>query len=400
MRGIPYGDAVRMRERLEKSLALSRITLPWWVAVSANGCTGALILVAVGQRTGVLPPALLALPVLLTLSTSLIWLVTGRIVPAWVKGVTVLAAVALLLGEPRIPDFAPIALVILAAEMALIARPALALVLAVLDVAVLCWAAAGPGLTGFAVYIAAVLLGVSAGFMLRWYVRALAAERAGQTSAREQAILEERQRIAREVHDVVAHSLAVTMLHLTGARHSLQQDRDVDDAIEGLTEAERVGRAAMADIRRTVGLLSHAPADRHALPGADDIAGLAEHTRSAGLDVRFEQEGDPGQVAGVAGLALYRITQESLANIAKHAPTSTARVRLHVGAAGIRLTVRNALPGPVAVLSPGGSGLTGMAARAQQLGADLRTGPEGGDWVVDLTVPSDAGTSTAGTVRS
>jgi len=382
-----------MRERLEESLALSRIALPWWVAVGANGFGAALILVAAGQRAGVTPPALLALPVFLALSTSLVWLVTGRLVPLWFKGVTVAGAVALLLGEPRLPDFAPIVLVILAAEMASIARPALALALAALDIGVLCWAAAGPGLTGLAVYVAAVLLGVTAGFMLRWYVRALDAERAGQASAREQAILEERQRIAREVHDVVAHSLSVTMLHLTGARHALQQDRDVDEAIEGLTEAERVGRAAMADIRRTVGLLSHVPSDRHALPGADDIAGLAEHTRVAGLDVRFEQDGDPGAVPGLAGLALYRIAQESLANVAKHAPRSTARVRLRVGPAGARLTVRNALPGPVATLSPGGSGLTGMAARAEQLGADLRTGPEGGDWVVDVTVPSAVDTS-------
>ncbi|MEQ0559888.1 histidine kinase [Amycolatopsis sp. NEAU-NG30] len=377
-----------MPERLEKSLAQSEITLPWWVAVGANGVSATLILVAAGQRASVTPPALLVLAVLLTLSTSLAWLVTGRIVAAWIKGVTVAAAVALLLGEPRVPDFAPIVLVVVAAEMASIARPALALGLAVLDVAVLCWAAAGPGLTGLAVYLAAVLLGLSGGFMLRWYVRALAAERAGQASAREQAILDERRRIAREVHDVAAHSLAVTMLHLTGARHALQQDRDVDDAIEGLTEAERIGRVAMADIRRTVGLLSHAPADRHALPGADDIAGLAEHTRSAGLDVRFEQSGDPGRVAAVAGLALYRITQESLANVVKHAPRSTARIRLDVGAGGVRLTVRNALPAPVAGPAHGGSGLTGMAARAEQLGAELRTGPDGGDWVVDVTVPS------------
>ena len=383
---------VRMRERLEESLALSRIALPWWVAVGANGFGAALVLVAAGQRAGVMPLALLAVPVFLALSTSLIWLVTGKLVPVWLKGVTVAGAVAVLLGEPRLPDFAPIVLVILAAEMASIARPALALALAALDIGVLCWAAAGPGLTGVAVYVAAVLLGVTAGFMLRWYVRALDAERAGQASAREQAILEERQRIAREVHDVVAHSLSVTMLHLTGARHALQQDRDIDEAIEGLTEAERVGRAAMADIRRTVGLLSHVPSDRHALPGADDIAGLAEHTRAAGLDVRFEQDGDPGTVPGLAGLALYRIAQESLANIAKHAPRSTARVRLRVGPAGARLTVRNALPGPVAAHSPGGSGLTGMAARAEQLGADLRTGPEGGDWVVDVTVPSDVDT--------
>ncbi|ONF61744.1 sensor histidine kinase, partial [Amycolatopsis keratiniphila] len=120
----------------------------------------------------------------------------------------------------------------------------------------------------------------------------------------------ERQRIAREVHDVVGHSLSITLLHLTGARHALQQDRDVDEAIEALTEAEQVGRAAMADIRRTVGLLADSPSGSAPLPGVEDIATLVERTRSAGLAVRYTQEGDLGRVGASEGLGLYRIVQE------------------------------------------------------------------------------------------
>ncbi len=379
-----------MRDRLEASLAQSRIALPWWVAVCTNAFTALLAATAIAQRAGVLPPLVLVLVALLVVATSLVWLATGRILPVWTKCVTVAGAVTILLTEPRLPDFAPIVLVVLAAEVASIARPAVAFLFLGLDLAVLVLAAAGPGLTGAAVYLAAVLLGHSGGFMLRWYVRALAAERAGRDAEREHTILTERQRIAREVHDVVAHSLSITLLHLTGARRALQQDRDVDEAIEGLTEAERVGRAAMSDIRRTVRLLSHAPAERHTLPGAGDIAGLVAHTRGAGLDIHFEQEGDAADVTDLAGLTLYRITQESLANIAKHAPRSTARIRLHVGRNEVRLSVRNTLPDRPAEFSTDGSGLTGMAARAEQIGARLRAGPDGGDWLVDLAVPPTA----------
>src|SRR5260370_23167810 len=98
------------------------------------------------------------------------------------------------------------------------------------------------------------------------------------------AILRARQRIAREVHDVVAHSLSITLLHLTGARRSLQEDRDVDEAVDALTEAERVGRTAMAEIRGTVGLLPRSPSGTRPLPGVYDLAGLLERTPAAGLD--------------------------------------------------------------------------------------------------------------------
>jgi signal transduction histidine kinase len=376
------------RGRLEASLADAGLAIPWWVATCTIGLGGVSTFVAAAQRSAALPLALIVLAGLLAIMSALVYTVTGEIAPPWLKSTAVLVAVAILLTHPVVPDFAPVPLVVLVADVAVTSRFALAITVAGVSIAELGVAAVWAELVGFPVYTAAVLLGLVGGSMLRWYVRALDAERRGRDAVREQAILAERQRIAREVHDVVAHSLSITLLHLTGARRALQQDRDVDDAVDALTEAETVGRAAMADIRRTVGLLAHSPSGTRPLPGADDIAELVERNRAAGLNVRYEQHGDLAAVSDTAGLGLYRIAQESLANIAKHAPDSTAQIRLRIGPAEARLTVRNDLPHPAPNPAASGSGLMGMSARATQLGAELCAGPDGDNWVVDVTVPS------------
>jgi signal transduction histidine kinase len=376
------------RARLEAGLADAGLAIPWWVAMCATGLGVVSAFVAAAQRSAALPPALIALVGLLAVMSALVYAITGEVASRWLKSIAVLAAVAILLTHPVVPDFAPVQLVILVAEVAVTSRFALAIAVAGVGIAELGVAAVWGGLVGFSVYTAAVLIGLGGGFMLRWYVRALDAERRGRDAVREQAILAERQRIAREVHDVVAHSLSITLLHLTGTRRALQQDRDVDEAVDALTEAETVGRAAMADIRRTVGLLAHSPSGTRPLPDVDDIAELVERNRTAGLDVRYEQHGDLAAVSDTAGLGLYRIAQESLANIAKHAPAATARIQLRIGPAGARLTISNGLSRPAPNPAASGSGLIGMSARATQLGAELRAGPDGDNWVVDVTVPN------------
>jgi len=92
-------------------------------------------------------------------------------------------------------------------------------------------------------------------------MRALTAERRNSVIAGEQAALAERQRLAREIHDIVGHSLSITLLHVTAARHALQRHADLDDAIDSLAEAETVGRAAMGELRRTVAVIG-SPAGR------------------------------------------------------------------------------------------------------------------------------------------
>jgi signal transduction histidine kinase len=260
------------------------------------------------------------------------------------------------------------------------------------SVAMVLTAAAGPGVHGLPVHLVDIVLGFAIGYMLLWQMRALVAERAAREGDRVRATLAERQRIAREIHDLVAHSLSVTLLQITGARHALRDVReggdvagDIDEADAALADAERVGRQAMADIRQTVSTLADGPAETHSLPTAADIGDLVEQMERAGLSVSYDEVGEPGRLAQTTGLGVYRIAQESLANIAKHAPTGVAKVQFTVTPTWARLIVRNPMTGTGSIDHRDcGSGLAGMRARADQLGASLEAGPDGGDWLVDL----------------
>ncbi|MBE1574046.1 sensor histidine kinase [Amycolatopsis roodepoortensis] len=377
----------RFRARVQASLTRAGLTLPWWGALCASAVSFVFTAVALVQRDALLPPEPIALAGLIVIAPSLIWAATDWIMP-WVRMTALIIAASVLLVEPVLPDFAPLLLLVAATEAGSVLRTTWGIALVtVAGEAVLVVAGIWGGLIGGPVYMVAILLGLSGGLMVRWYTRVLDAERGNRDASRDKALLAERQRIAREVHDVVGHSLSITLLHLTGARHALQQDRDVDEAIEALTEAEQVGRAAMADIRRTVGLLADSPSGSAPLPGVEDIATLVERTRSAGLAVRYTQEGDLGRVGASEGLGLYRIVQESLVNVVKHAPGATAEVRLNAGRSGLKLVVSNTLPATVRRAAEDGSGLAGMAVRAAQLGADLSAGPSGRQWIVQVTVP-------------
>jgi signal transduction histidine kinase len=200
--------------------------------------------------------------------------------------------------------------------------------------------------------------------------------------------------VAREVHDVVAHSLAVTMLHLTAARHALDTDDDVDEAVDSLREAERIGRQAMGDIRRTVGLLDPAGGDTRPLPGVADLPALVEEFRAAGLDVDARCEGLVDDLPPSVALAVYRVAQEALANVAKHAPG--ARVTLVVEVEGDGVALRAVSMPPPATAGSGsspppsravGRGVQGMRERVELLGGHLEAGPIGGGWQVAAHIP-------------
>ena len=226
--------------------------------------------------------------------------------------------------------------------------------------------------------------------------RQLVAElRAAQADLARQAALDERRRIAGEIHDVAAHSLAVTMLHLTGARLLLQRLRADGRAIEALTAAERAGRQSLDDLRRTIGLLDGAAGTAPPLPGAADLPALVEEFRAAGMDVRLTVAGDPRALPPAIGLALYRVAHEALANAVRHAPGAAVTVDLAAGPpARLRVADGGAAgrpPSQVTAAAPGtGHGIPGMRERAALLGGELSAGREGAGWVVTCILPATA----------
>ena len=211
--------------------------------------------------------------------------------------------------------------------------------------------------------------------------------RAAQADMERNAVATERRRIAGEIHDVAAHALALTVLHLTGLRLRVQREGGDAGLVESLAEAERLGRQSLDDIRRTVGLLQE-PSSGIAppLPGAPDIPGLVEQYRTGGLDVSLELRGEPQSVPPATGLALYRILQESLANAVKHAPGAAVRIDLALER-DARLSVRNPISTEHPSRNGSGHGLGGMRERADLLGGELSAGPEDGAWRVECVIP-------------
>lgn len=237
-------------------------------------------------------------------------------------------------------------------------------------------------------YLSFVGIGWLVGYLMNGQSQLLIQQQQAQARLAEMAAGEERRRIAREVHDVIAHSLSITLLHVTGARRGLQEDRDVDDAVEALEQAEQLGRQAMADIRRTVGLLDTATVKTAPEPGVADICGLVDDFARAGVQVDLVVDGPLDRVTAAVGLALYRITQESLANVAKHAADARCHVALTITAHHALLTVTNDIPVTVGAACPGeGRGMQGMRQRVELLGGRIDAGPSGGAWSVRADIP-------------
>lgn len=201
-----------------------------------------------------------------------------------------------------------------------------------------------------------------------------------------QEAAEERRRIAQDVHDVVAHTLAVTMLHVTAARMAVRRSAP-EEAQEALEEAERHGRSSLNDIRRVVRLLrsreaAGLPAPR---PTLADVAELVESYRAAGLKVDSSIRLDASPDTATAELAVYRVMQESMANAARHGPGS-ATVDLRSDGTDILLTVENPVP-PRAAASTTGSGLLGMRERIAAAGGTFTAGAREGRWRVHARIP-------------
>ncbi|MGW6427088.1 sensor histidine kinase [Nocardia sp. NPDC055053] len=210
-----------------------------------------------------------------------------------------------------------------------------------------------------------------------------------------EAVAAERTRIARELHDVVAHAVSVIIVQADGAKYALRQDPDT--AERALATIAGTGREALRELRRTVALLrtEHAP---ELLPqhGSAGIARLAEMMRDAGLAVDLELTGELDDITPEVSLGVHRIVQESLTNTLRHAGSSPkATVRVHRRADDILIEVTDS--GGVPVQEPDipgtGMGLVGMRERVAVLGGTLSAGRTGdGRWRVKATLPLRAET--------
>jgi signal transduction histidine kinase len=214
---------------------------------------------------------------------------------------------------------------------------------------------------------------------------------------REQARLQQRLQLARELHDAVAGQVAIIGIQASAARRVLATRPD--DAALALEHIEDASRTAVADLRRMLDALREGAEGPSAVPSASpepglgDIDGLVQHAGEAGLDVRLTVRGDRGEhVPAAVDHAAYRIAQESITNVLKHSGANRATIDLSYEPAAIALRIENesgtSHPGRAA--GGIGLGLTGMRERARFFGGSVSAGPSvGGGWLVEARLPFD-----------
>jgi signal transduction histidine kinase len=219
----------------------------------------------------------------------------------------------------------------------------------------------------------------------------LAAERDAQAQI---AAVAERARIARELHDVIAHNVSVMVVQADGASYALAADPG--RAREALAAISATGRQALAEMRRLLGVLRReeegGTSERAPQPGIGELGELLDQARGAGLPVSFTVEGEPQPLPGGIALAAYRIVQESLTNTRKHAgPVASASVTLRYSDAALVLAISDDGRGELGgAAMPGstGHGLTGMRERVAACGGSVAAGPRpGGGFEVVATLP-------------
>ena len=191
------------------------------------------------------------------------------------------------------------------------------------------------------------------------------------------AVADERTRIARELHDVLGHSVSVMTVQASAVRRLLRREQERER--EALLTVEHTGREALAEMRRMVGVLRH-PTEAPALapqPSLGQLERLIEQTRKAGLPVELRIEGNASQLPPGVDLTAYRIVQEGLTNALKHARAQRAEVVLRFSTAEVELVVSDDGRGSAAA-GDGGHGLVGMRERVSVYGGELTAGPRPG----------------------
>ncbi|HEX3492691.1 MAG TPA: histidine kinase [Streptosporangiaceae bacterium] len=248
------------------------------------------------------------------------------------------------------------------------------------------WVKSDPG---WAPWTAGITVSLFAAGLIQRQMTLVEQLRAAQAGLAERSRAEERNRIARELHDVIAHSLTVSLLHVTSAR--LAVEHDPDDAARSLAEAERLGRQSLAEVRATMGLLRPAATPdgiAPPVPGLDQVSRLVTQLRDTGADIDLSIDGETAGLPATTGSAVYRIVQEALTNATRHAPGQPVTVRVAVTGGHVDVAVDSA--GPPGQPARHGLGLISMRERAEMHGGTCTAGPGGAGWLVHATLPSPA----------
>ena len=237
------------------------------------------------------------------------------------------------------------------------------------------------------IFVFGVLVGGAAGRerALRERAARLEAERDEQAQT---AVEGERRRIARDLHDSLGHSISASVLQVAAVRRRLREDQHVER--ESLLAVERAGRDAVTELRRMLGMLRQPPSQKlEPLPSLRRVEELARTIRAAGVPVDVHVEGDPTDVPAGIDVAGYRILQEALTNVLKHAGEARASVRVAYAPDGVMLEVADDGAGTASNGSDrAGHGLIGMNERAALYGGELAAGPrESGGFVVTARLP-------------
>ena len=333
-------------------------TTPWLAAPAVS----AIVLVLLGRRR--LP---FALPACLWILAAALSFVDGRLVVATQALFAAGFAAAFLLGNVREPRRARAGLAVVLGCAAVIVyndplHSAGELVFTPLFFSI-GW------LAGFALYERAARAEAAE-------ARARRAEHERETASR-LAVAEERARIARELHDIVAHAVSVMVLQVGAVRHKLPEGLERDrDALE---DVERAGRAALAEMRRLLGAMRTESDDLELTPqpGLGTLRPLLDAVRRAGLEVELQVEGAPLSLPRAIDLSAYRIVQEGLTNALKHADATHADVLVRYGPDELRIDVRDDGRGPAAA-DGHGHGLIGIQERVKLYGGRVFAGPANG----------------------
>ncbi|MGW5701465.1 sensor histidine kinase [Amycolatopsis japonica] len=222
----------------------------------------------------------------------------------------------------------------------------------------------------------------------RMVERAVRAEREIRLEA-EQAVVEERIRIAHELHDVVSHHISVIAVQANLARYVFESSPDTArtalDTITGTTTE------ALDELRRLLGVLRPPQRETHEYrpqPGLADLPALVTRVREAGLTVKTRTIGEPRRLPPGQQLCTYRIAQEALTNVLKHADQAIVELVLEYGEDALVLSVRNSASAGTPPPNPAGQGLIGMRERARMYGGSIEMGPAGsGGFAIELTLP-------------